>query len=146
MSSILVVHGPNLNLLGKREPEIYGTATLSDYVDQVRTAAKPHGFSVADMQSNSEGDIVDAIHAARGTHHAIIINAGAFTHYSWAIHDALKSFEGRVIEVHISNPGAREDFRHVSVLSTVVDGTVAGFGMVGYSLAVAALVELGVNQ
>jgi 3-dehydroquinate dehydratase-2 len=97
------------------------------------------------MQSNSEADIVGAIHAARGNHDAIIINAGAFTHYSWAIHDALKSFEGRVIEVHISNPGAREEFRHVSVLSTVVDGTIAGFGMAGYSLAVSALAELGVK-
>ena len=145
MSSILVIHGPNLNLLGTREPEIYGTATLSDYVAQVRTAAQPHGFSVADMQSNSEGDIVNAIHSARGTHDAIIINAGAFTHYSWAIHDALKSFEGTVIEVHISNPGAREEFRHVSVLSTVVNGTIAGFGISGYTLAVAALAELGLK-
>jgi 3-dehydroquinate dehydratase-2 len=145
MSSILVIHGPNLNLLGTREPEIYGTASLSDYVVQVRTAAQPHGFSVADMQSNSEGDIVDAIHSARGTHDAIIINAGAFTHYSWAIHDALKSFEGTVIEVHISNPGAREEFRHVSVLSTVVNGTIAGFGISGYTLAVAALAELGLK-
>jgi len=145
MPSILVIHGPNLNLLGTREPEIYGTATLGDYVAQVRTAAQPHGFSVSDMQSNSEADIVAAIHAARGNHDAIIINAGAFTHYSWAIHDALKSFEGRVIEVHISNPGAREEFRHVSVLSTVVDGTIAGFGMAGYSLAVSALAELGVK-
>jgi 3-dehydroquinate dehydratase-2 len=145
MSSILVIHGPNLNLLGTREPEIYGTASLSDYVAQVRTAAQPLGFSVADMQSNSEGDIVDAIHSARGTHDAIIINAGALTHYSWAIHDALKSFEGKVIEVHISNPGAREEFRHVSVLSTVVNGTIAGFGISGYTLAVAALAELGLK-
>jgi 3-dehydroquinate dehydratase-2 len=145
MSSILVIHGPNLNLLGTREPEIYGTASLSDYVAQVRTAAQPLGFSVADIQSNSEGDIIDAIHSARGTHDAIIINAGALTHYSWAIHDALKSFEGKVIEVHISNPGAREEFRHVSVLSTVVNGTIAGFGISGYTLAVAALAELGLK-
>ncbi len=145
MTSILVLHGPNLNLLGTREPEVYGSATLSDYVHVVRTEGKKHGFAVADVQSNSEATLVEAIHAAKGQHQAIIINAGAFTHYSWAIHDALRSFTGRVIEVHISNPGAREEFRHVSVLSTVVDGTIAGFGPVGYSLAVNALVELGLK-
>lgn len=145
MTSILVIHGPNLNLLGTREPEVYGSATLSDYVNVVRDAATSHGFSVADVQSNSEGAIVDAIHAAKSSHDAIIINAGAFTHYSWAIHDALRSYPGKVVEVHISNPGAREEFRHVSVLSTVVHGTIAGFGSVGYSLAVQALVELGLK-
>lgn len=145
MTSILVLHGPNLNLLGTREPEVYGSATLSDYVHVVRTEGTKYGFAVADVQSNSEATLVEAIHAAKGQHQAIIINAGAFTHYSWAIHDALRSFTGRVIEVHISNPGAREEFRHVSVLSTVVDGTIAGFGPVGYSLAVNALVELGLK-
>lgn len=145
MTSVLVLHGPNLNLLGTREPEVYGSATLSDYVHVVRTEAQKHGFTVADMQSNSEAALVEAIHAAKEQHHAIIINAGAFTHYSWAIHDALRSYTGKVIEVHISNPGAREDFRHVSVLSTVVDGTIAGFGAVGYSLAVNALVQLGLK-
>lgn len=145
MASILVLHGPNLNLLGTREPEVYGTATLSDYVNVVRSAAQNHGISVADLQSNSEAALVDAIHAAKSDHQAIIINAGAFTHYSWAIHDALRSFTGRVIEVHISNPGAREEFRHVSVLSTVVDGTIAGLGAIGYSLAVDALVQLGLK-
>ncbi len=145
MASILVIHGPNLNLLGAREPEVYGTATLSDYVNVVRSAAEPHQLSVADIQSNSEAAIVDAIHGAKNDHASIIINAGAFTHYSWAIHDALRSFTGHVIEVHISNPGAREEFRHVSVLSTVVDGTIAGFGAVGYQLAVDALVKMGVK-
>ena len=145
MTSILVLHGPNLNLLGTREPEVYGTSTLSDYVNVVRAEAQKHNFTVADVQSNSEADLVEAIHAAKEQHQAIIINAGAFTHYSWAIHDALRSFTGNVIEVHISNPGAREEFRHVSVLSTVVDGTIAGFGAVGYSLAVNALVQLGLK-
>lgn len=142
MSSILVVHGPNLNLLGTREPEVYGTATLADHVAAVAAAAAPHGISVADVQSNSEGDLVNAIHAAKGVYDAMIINAGAFTHYSWAVHDALRSFPGNVIEVHLSNPGAREEFRHVSVLSGVVNGTISGLGGVGYSLAVQALVQL----
>jgi 3-dehydroquinate dehydratase-2 len=141
LSSILVLHGPNLNLLGTREPDVYGSATLSDHVATVRDAAGAHGISVADVQSNSESELVHAIHAAKGVHDAIIINAGAFTHYSWAIHDALRSFPGEVIEVHLSNPGAREDFRHVSVLSGVVNGTISGFGGLGYSLAVQALVQ-----
>lgn len=142
LSSILVVHGPNLNLLGTREPEVYGTATLADHVAAVAAAAAPHGISVSDVQSNSEGDLVNAIHAAKGVYDAMIINAGAFTHYSWAVHDALRSFPGNVIEVHLSNPGAREEFRHVSVLSGVVNGTISGLGGVGYSLAVQALVQL----
>jgi 3-dehydroquinate dehydratase-2 len=142
LSSILVVHGPNLNLLGTREPDVYGTATLADHVAAVTAAATPHRISVADVQSNSEGELVNAIHAAKGVYDAIIINAGAFTHYSWALHDALRSFPGNVIEVHLSNPGAREEFRHVSVLSGVVNGTISGLGGVGYSLAVQALLQL----
>jgi 3-dehydroquinate dehydratase-2 len=142
LSSILVLHGPNLNLLGTREPSVYGTATLADHVATVTLAAQSHGISVSDVQSNSESDLVNAVHTAKGVHDAIIINAGAFTHYSWALHDALRSFPGRIIEVHLSNPGAREEFRHVSVLSGVVDGSISGFGGVGYSLAVQALVQL----
>ena len=142
LSSILVIHGPNLNLLGTREPDIYGTTTLADHVESVRVAVSAHGVSVADVQSNAEQEIVASIHAAIGKHDGIIINAGAFTHYSWAIHDALKSFPGHVVEVHLSNPGAREGFRHVSVLAPVVSGTISGFGGLGYALAVEALVEL----
>ncbi len=142
MSSLLVIHGPNLNLLGTREPELYGSQTLADHIASLTEAARAHSMSVVDMQSNSESAIVEAIHGAKGVHEAIIINAGALTHYSWAIHDALRSFPGRVIEVHLSNPGAREDFRHVSVLSGVVDGTISGFGGYGYVLAVHALAEM----
>ena len=142
MSSILVLHGPNLNLLGTREPSVYGTESLDDHVRSASEAAARHGHSVDAIQSNSESELVDAIHRARGTRAAIIINAGAFTHYSWAIHDALRSFEGPVVEVHLSNPGAREGFRHVSVLSAVVDGTISGFGGRGYPLAVDAVVSL----
>jgi 3-dehydroquinate dehydratase-2 len=142
LSSILVLHGPNLNLLGTREPEVYGTATLADHVATVAAVAKEHGISVSDIQSNSESELVGAVHGAKGKYDAIIINAGAFTHYSWALHDALRSFPGSVIEVHLSNPGAREEFRHVSVLSGVVNGTISGFGGLGYALAVQALVQL----
>jgi 3-dehydroquinate dehydratase-2 len=139
MSSLLVIHGPNLNLLGTREPDVYGASTLADHIAALTEAAHAHSLTVTDLQSNSEADIVDAIHAARGAHDAIIINAGAFTHYSWAIHDALRSFGGPIVEVHLSNPGAREEFRHVSVLSSVVDGTISGFGGLGYVLAVQAV-------
>jgi 3-dehydroquinate dehydratase-2 len=142
LSSILVLHGPNLNLLGTREPEVYGTATLADHVATVTAAAKDHEISVNDTQSNSESELVDAVHRAKGKYDAIIINAGAFTHYSWALHDALRSFPGNIIEVHLSNPGAREEFRHISVLSGVVNGTISGFGGLGYALAVQALVHL----
>lgn len=142
LSSILVLHGPNLNLLGTREPEIYGSATLSDHVNTVKAEASSHGIAVADLQSASESELVSAIHQAKGTHDAIIINAGALTHYSWSLHDALRSFPGKVIEVHLSNPGAREDFRHVSVLAPVVDGSISGFGGMGYALAMQALLRL----
>jgi 3-dehydroquinate dehydratase-2 len=142
LSSILVLHGPNLNLLGTREPEIYGSATLSDHVNTVKTEASSHGIAVADLESASEAELVSAIHQAKGVHDAIIINAGALTHYSWALHDALRSFPGKIIEVHLSNPGAREDFRHVSVLAPVVDGSISGFGGMGYALAVQALLRL----
>jgi 3-dehydroquinate dehydratase II len=142
LSSILVLHGPNLNLLGTREPEIYGSATLIDHVNTVKTEASSHGIAVADLQSASESELVSAIHQAKGVHDAIIINAGALTHYSWALHDALRSFPGKIIEVHLSNPGAREDFRHVSVLAPVVDGSISGFGGMGYALAVQALLRL----
>ena len=142
LSSILLLHGPNLNLLGTREPEIYGSATFSDHVNTVKAEASSHGVAVADLQSASESELVSAIHQAKGTHDAIIINAGALTHYSWSLHDALRSFPGKVIEVHLSNPGAREDFRHVSVLAPVVDGSISGFGGMGYALAVQALLRL----
>jgi 3-dehydroquinate dehydratase-2 len=139
---ILLLHGPNLNLLGQREPEIYGTATLDEYVTSVRQVATTAGHTLEDFQSNHEGQIVDAIHAARGRVDAIIINAGAFTHYAWSLHDALATFSGPVIEVHISNPNAREPWRHTSVIAPVANGTIAGFGLLGYELAVTAVARL----
>lgn len=136
-----MVSGPNLNLLGEREPETYGTTSLADIEALVRGVLEPAGVTVATFQSNHEGEIVDAIHAARAVHDAIIINPGALTHYSWTLHDALKSFPGTVIEVHISNPQSREPFRHGSVVSSVANGTIAGFGASGYALAAHALLQ-----
>ncbi len=139
---LLVLHGPNLNLLGDREPEIYGTETLADHLAAIRTAADAVGFDVEDLQSNHEGDLVDAIHAARRRVAGIVINPGAFTHYAWSLHDALAAFEGPIIEVHLSNPQARESWRHTSVVAPVAVGTIAGFGGQGYDLAVAAMARL----
>ncbi len=140
--SILLLHGPNLNLLGQREPEVYGTDTLDDYVSACTNHAAGKGYEIEHRQSNHEGDLVDAIHAARGLHSAIIVNAGAFTHYAWSLHDALATFAGPVIEVHISNPNAREPWRHTSVIAPVADGSIAGLGRRGYLLAIDAVVGL----
>lgn len=133
------MNGPNLNLLGTREPAVYGHATLADHVAAVEAACAAHGWSCAHVQSNSEAELVGAIHAARTTSDAIIINPGAFTHYSWAIHDALAAYEGAVVEVHLSQPLKRESWRHTSVVAPVAIGTIAGFGGLGYELAVEAL-------
>lgn len=142
LSSVLILNGPNLNLLGSREPNIYGTAILQDHIESASAAAAAHGLTVKSLQSNSEAELVEAIHSATGTVDAIIINAGALTHYSWSLHDALRSFKGNKIEVHLSNPSAREEFRHVSVVSGVVDGSISGFGGLSYVLAIHALVAL----
>jgi 3-dehydroquinate dehydratase-2 len=139
VSIIALLHGPNLNLLGQREPHVYGTATLDDYVAVVAAAAAEHGHQVHATQSNHEGELVEAIHAARQSAAAIIINPGAFTHYAWSLHDALAAFDGPIIEVHISNPNAREPWRHTSVVAPVATGSIVGLGMDGYRLAVEAL-------
>lgn len=137
--SILLLNGPNLNLLGQREPHIYGSETLSTHVSNAHSAAKDLGFELVAMQSNSSSELVDAIHAARGVHSAIVINPGAFTHYAWSIHDALSAFDGPVVELHLSNPQRRESWRHESVVAPVAVGTIAGFGAKGYSLAIQAV-------
>jgi 3-dehydroquinate dehydratase-2 len=126
-------------LLGQREPAVYGAATIDEYVAAVRAAAAPLGLSVEAFQTNHEGELVDAIHAARDHAAAIIINPGAFTHYAWSLHDALAAFTGPIIEVHISNPNAREAWRHTSVVSPVATGTIFGLGIHGYELAVQAV-------
>ena len=139
---IVLLSGPNLNLLGQREPHIYGTATLADHVGRATACAAELGHDVEHEQSNREGELVEAVHRARDRAAGIIINPGAFTHYSWALHDALAAFAGPVIELHLSNPNARETWRHTSVVAPVATGTICGFGGHGYVLAVQALAEL----
>jgi len=139
---VLVLSGPNLNLLGDRERLIYGSATLEDHVGALTAAAVAAGLTVEHLQSNHEGELIDAVHAARGRCAAIVINGAAFTHYAWGIHDALASFAGPVIEVHLSNPQAREVWRHTSVLAPVATGSIAGLGGHGYVLAIQAVAEL----
>ncbi len=140
----MLLSGPNLNLLGEREPAVYGTDALADHVKRAEAAAARHGLDLEHLQSNSEGELVNAVHGARGRAAALVINAGALSHTSWSLHDAVAAFDGPVVELHLSNPAAREPFRHTSVLAPVADGMVAGFGGLGYELAldaVAALLE-----
>lgn len=139
---LLMLSGPNLDLLGTRQPEVYGSETLADHQASTAAAAAEVGLDVEHVQSNSESDLVEAVHRARGRCAAILVNAGALTHYSWSLHDALAVFEGPVVEVHLSNPAARDPFRHTSVIAPVADGSIAGFGGLGYRLAVRAIAEL----
>ena len=139
---VLLVNGPNLDLLGSREPDVYGTATLADHVEATRRAAGELGLDVEHVQSNHEGAVVEALHGARGRCAAVIINPGAFTHYAWAVHDALAAFDGPVVEVHLSNPQAREPWRHTSVVAPAATATIAGLGGLGYVLAVRAVAHL----
>ncbi len=139
---LLVLSGPNLNLLGERQPEVYGHDTLDDHLAVVEAAAAAQGLDVEHVQSNHEGELVDAVHGARGRCSAILVNLGALTHYAWSVHDALAAFEGPVVEVHLSNPAAREPWRHTSVVAPVADGTIAGLGAEGYRLAVEAVATL----
>jgi 3-dehydroquinate dehydratase II len=139
---VLLLSGPNLNLLGERQPEIYGTTTLDDLVEAAARRAGSHGITIEHHQSNHEGMLVELVHAARGRCAAIIVNPGALTHYGWSLHDALAAFDGPIIEVHLSNPAAREPWRHTSVVAPVASGTVSGFGQLGYELAVDAVAAL----
>jgi 3-dehydroquinate dehydratase II len=139
---IMLLSGPNLNLLGEREPAVYGTDTLADHVAAAAAAAASLGYELEHVQTNHEGVLVDAVHAARGRAAALIVNAGALTHTSWSLHDALAAFDGVVVELHLSNPAAREPFRHTSVVAPVADGCIAGFGALGYPLAVEAVHRL----
>jgi 3-dehydroquinate dehydratase II len=139
---VLLLSGPNLRLLGERQPEVYGTATLADHVERATSTGKALGLELEHFQSDAEADLVTAVHGARGRAAAIIVNAGAVTHYGWSLHDAIASFEGPVVELHLSNPDAREPFRHTSVLSPVVSGAIVGFGSLGYELAVKAVASM----
>lgn len=135
MNNILVIHGPNLNLLGMREPEIYGSMTMQDINDDLQKQAEKAGVCIDFFQSNHEGEIIDKLHTARGKYDYIILNAGAYTHYSIAIRDAIAGIEIPTIEVHISNIHKREEFRHHSVIAPVVVGQICGFGLDSYKAA-----------
>lgn len=139
MPTVLLLSGPNLNLLGIREPDIYGAATLDDHVKTATAVAADLGMDLEHKQSNHEGELVEAVHGARGRVAAIIVNAAAMTHYSWSLRDALAAFEGPVVELHLSNTAAREPWRHTSVVSPVATGVISGFGGHGYRLAVEAV-------
>ena len=141
--TIYVLNGPNMNLLGLREPEIYGSDTLDDIAGQLEDRARELDVKVDVRQSNHEGHLVDWLHEAQATGaKAVILNAAAFTHTSIAIHDAIKSIRTPVIEVHLSNPHKREDFRHVSWVGRAARGTIAGFGALSYLLALEAAARL----
>jgi 3-dehydroquinate dehydratase-2 len=142
MTTVLLLNGVNLNLLGEREPEVYGQATLADHVAAARAAATAAGLELEHLQSNHEGELVEAVHAARGRCAAIVVNPGAFTHYAWALHDALAAFEGPVVELHLSNPSTREAWRHTSVVSPVATATICGLGGHGYTVALQAVAHL----
>ncbi|MDB5438090.1 MAG: aroQ [Caulobacteraceae bacterium] len=139
---IYVVNGPNLNLLGEREPHIYGAATLADLQARCEKRAAAKGLSVVFKQSNREGELVDWIQEARTKGCALILNAAAYTHTSVAIFDALKMTSIPIIEVHLSNPMAREEFRHHSYVSPAAKGVIMGLGQMGYELAIDAIAEL----
>lgn len=139
---VLLLSGPNLQLLGHRQPEVYGRATLEEHVALARDTAARFGLQVEHHQSDHEGRLVELVHAARTGAAAVIVNPGALTHYGWSLHDALATFEGPVIELHLSNPEAREEWRRTSVIAPVATGTIAGLGGLGYRLAVEAVASL----
>ena len=139
---VLIINGPNLNMTGLREPDIYGSEPLSDINASIRTYANAMKIECEFFQSNCEGEIISKIHEVLNSFDGCIINAGAYTHYSYAISDAIKCVNKPFIELHLSNPHAREEFRHKSVLSPVCNGVIAGFGKSSYMLAINAMREL----
>jgi 3-dehydroquinate dehydratase-2 len=139
---VLVLNGPNLGRLGAREPEIYGSATLADLAATCQAAGRELGLDVEVRQTDDEAELIGWIHQAADSRTPVVLNPAAFTHYSYALRDALAMRTAPLVEVHLSNPAAREEFRHTSVVAAVADGTVAGFGLLSYRLALAAIAAL----
>ena len=143
MKEILILHGPNLNLLGKREPEVYGDWMLEDINEELISSGDEMGVRVRCFQSNSEGELIDALHEAREWAAGVVFNPGAYTHTSVALRDAISAIEIPVVEVHLSNVYAREEFRHISLLAPVCLGKITGFGWHSYLLGLQALIKNG---
>jgi 3-dehydroquinate dehydratase II len=142
MRRVLVINGPNLGRLGSREPEVYGTATHADLAEICRAAGQALGLAVEVRQTDDEGELIRWVHEVIDARVPLVLNPAAFTHYSYALRDALAMRTAPLVEVHMSNPAAREPFRHVSVVSGVADGTIAGFGVGSYRLALQAIAEM----
>jgi len=142
MTQVLVLNGPNLGRLGSREPEVYGTSSLADIADSCRAAGKELGLEIDFRQTDDEAELVGWVHQAADDRTPMVLNPAAFTHYSYALRDALAQRTAPLIEVHLSNPATRETFRHTSVIAAVADGTIAGFGPLSYLLALRAIAAL----
>lgn len=142
MKTVLLLSGPNLSLTGQRQPDVYGTTTLEEIVEQARKVAADQGWQLEHVSGQSEAPLIEAVHAARGRCEAIVINPGALTHYAWALADALATFDGVVLEVHLSQPAGREPWRHTSVISPVATASISGLGPLGYELALLAVARM----
>jgi 3-dehydroquinate dehydratase-2 len=146
MTRVLVLNGPNLGRLGSREPEVYGKATLDDLAETCRTAGRALGLDVEVRQTDDEAEMIGWVHEAIDARTPVVLNPAAFTHYSYALRDALAMRTAPLIEVHLTNPATRESFRHTSVVAGVANGTVAGFGLMSYQLALRAIAELTTTE